>query len=90
MPNVLHLGRTKNIKTEQASYSDNVYDSIPFTCEAHLTDEELAQRIRKAIHKKFPPSHFGGCGYSCSILESHRETPTSGHIVVMHYHGIGD
>jgi len=90
MANVLHLARLTTIKTEQASYSDNVYDSIPFTCEASLTDSELGCRIGQAIHKRFPPSHFGGCGYSCSLLEVNRETPTNGNIVIMHYHGIGD
>lgn len=90
MANVIHLSKRKTIKTEQAAYSDNIYESAPFTCEAELSNQELSSRISNAIYKYFPPSHFGGCGYSCSLREVNRETPTSGTIVFMHYHGIGD
>lgn len=90
MANVIHLGRRKTIKTEQAAYSDNVYESAPFTCDADLSHEELTDRIINALYRKFPPSHFGGCGYSCSLNEVKREAPTSGTITFMHYHGIGD
>ena len=88
--NAIHYGRKTHLRTDMAAYSDNVYESVPFTCSARLSDEDLQRRVSGAIYKRFKPSHYAGCGYSCTVQEVVRETPTTGHIVIMQYQGIGD
>ena len=90
MKNKLMYGKKKHLETKMSPYSDDVYEEVPFTCQAHLKNEELHQRISAAIYKRFPPRHFAGCGYSCCVSKLTRETPVSGKVVLMHYHGIGD
>lgn len=88
--NRLHYGKKEFIKKVMSSYSDDFYHKIPFTCMSPLSNEEVRNRLAGIIYKKHPPNHWGGCGYSCNISEFHRETPTSGHIIIMEYCGIGD
>ena len=90
MANRIHLNTRKHLRTEMSPYSNDRYESLEFTCDAELTDSELHNRLASAIHATHPPSHWGGCGYSCSVSKVVRETPTSGHIEIMHYQGIGD
>lgn len=75
---------------KMASWSNDHYESIPFVCEPGLSDSELANAVYRGISKRFPPSHFGGCGYSCTPVKVVREEPTVGYVKVSHYHGIGD
>jgi len=88
--NALHYGRKTHLKTVMAAYSNDVYEQVPFTCAAGLSDLDVRSKITSAVYKRFKPSHYGGCGYSCSVSEFQRLTPTTGHVVLMHYHGIGD
>ena len=93
MKTALLFGRLTHLRTEMASYSNDVYEKLPFTlsdADAKLPDVELKNRIGSVIYKKYPPKHWGGCGYSCRVDEFVRETPTTGYVVLMHYHGIGD
>ena len=88
--NALHYGKKQFIETKMSSWSDDTYERVPFSCEESLSDREVWDRISSAIHKKFPPHHWAGMGYSCSVHEFNRETPTSGNVVLCHYQGIGD
>jgi len=88
--NALHLKDRTHIKTVMSSWSNDSYEKIPFTCDSNLSDSIVRGRLCVAVKKRHPSSHFGGCGYSCDISEFHRETPTTGFIVLMHYQGIGD
>jgi hypothetical protein len=84
--NAIHYGRKTHLRTERADWSDNVYESVPFTCQAGLSDREVRERIIRAIYGKFRPSN----GYDCNLKEFHREGPTGGHVIIRHYQGIGD
>ena len=88
--NVLHYGQARHLKTVMASYSNDRYEEVPFECDPKLTDAELANRLHRAVYERFPPSHFGGCGYSCSVTKVNRTAPNSGTVELMHYQGIGD
>lgn len=88
--NAIHYGKKEHIETKMEAWSNDTYERVPFTCDAKLDDNQLRSRLGNAICKRFKPSHFGGCGYSCNIVEVKRESKTSGFIVIKHYHGIGD
>lgn len=88
--NSLHYAKAEHLKTVQSAWSDDRYEKVPFSCDPRLTDGDVRDRISSAIYKKFPPRHYAGCGYSCSVSEFHRERPDGGHVVLMHYQGIGD
>lgn len=90
----LHYDKKEHLRTEMNSYSNDVYEKVPFTLDpktAALPDADIKNRICSGVYKRFKPSHFGGCGYSCTVAEFHREPGArTGHVVLMHYHGIGD
>jgi hypothetical protein len=88
--NVVYWEKKTHIKTVMSAYSNDVYEKLPFRCDSPLSNKEIEIRIAGIVYKKCPPSHWGGCGYSCSVTEIHRETPTTGYAVLMHYNGIGD
>jgi hypothetical protein len=88
--NKLHYGKKTHLKTVMAAYSNDTYEQVPFSCDPKLPDQDVKNRIHTALYWRFKPSHFGGCGYSCSMTEFHRTSPTGGHVVIMHYQGIGD
>lgn len=88
--NAIHFAERKHLKTEMSSYSNDHYEEIPFSCDPKLSDEKLKERLGIAVYNKFKPSHFGGCGYSCTLTEVNRTAPNKGTITLMHYCGIGD
>lgn len=88
--NVLHYDKKAHMKTVQEAYSDDVYELVPFSCEARLSDTIVRSRIALALYKKFPPSHHAGCGYACNLIDFTRTSPTGGTVVIKHYNGIGD
>lgn len=88
--NAIHYGAKKHLETKMESWSNDVYEEVPFSCDPKLSEEKLNERLGNAIYKKFKPSHHAGCGYSCYIHEVKRTAPDKGTIVLKHYHGIGD
>jgi hypothetical protein len=91
MANLIHISKKVLLRTEQAAYSDNAYYTVPFTVTAETVKEgNLWSRLQNAISKKFPPSHFGGCGSSWSVSNITMDTETTGHFELKHYAGIGD
>ena len=86
----IHYGRKIHLRTKMSAWSNDVFEKVPFSSDPNLSDEALQNRIRGAIYKRFKPSHHAGCGYSCEVEEVVRDTPSSGHIVLFHYFGIGD
>ena len=94
----LYFERTVHLRVEQNSYSDDHYELVPFTLspkDTNLPDDVLRNRIASAVHKKYKPSHRGGCGYSCSLDTVYRETANTGRadmgfVILSHYHGTGD
>lgn len=89
--NVIHFGKVLHRETKMNSYSDDVYETFAFENDPALSDRDLENRISMAIRKRFPPRHFGGCGFSANLHGSvKRISPSNGEFVVYFYHGIGD
>jgi len=82
--NAIHYGKKTHLRTERAAWSNNVYESVPFTCSAKLSDRTVKDQIAGAVYKRFKSKS------SCSVSEFVRETPTSGHVVLLHYYSIGE
>lgn len=91
--NALHYEKKTHLETKMEAYSNDVYEKVPFTLDAataKLPEQDIKNKIHSGVYARFKPSCRAGCGYSCSMVEFVRETPTTGFVVLMHYFGIGD
>lgn len=87
--NAILYGKKKHLRTELQSYSDDVFEQVPFVLDAAtaaLSDDEVRNRIVGAVQKRFRARN----GYACSVESFTRNTSLAGYVVLKHYNGIGD
>jgi hypothetical protein len=77
----------KHLLTEMRSYSDDSYYAVEFVAPDDCDDIAVDSALAAELYKKRPPSHFGGCRSSWTLMTVDRSTMTA---TIVHYAGIGD
>lgn len=89
--NLIKIEGRRLIKEEQASYSNNYYYEVDFTCDQETgKSDKLFSRMQNAISKWRPYRCSGGCGTDWIVKDIRMTGRTRGVLTVMLYAGIGD